>query len=118
MRINNGDPLEIFVERGDPRTSTRVRVSNIIKLKWEIRGAPTADIRYPKELMAPFSAIHWDDSRPTVEIENEWYELLGVDGMKASAFVEVAKEKAGDKWQEKFENELPARNEGGGCLVA
>jgi hypothetical protein len=116
LRINNGDPLEIFIERGDPRSSTRVRVSNILKLKWKVPGAPTADIRYPKDLMAPFSAIHWDDSKPQVEIDKEWYELLGIDGMKASAFVEVAKEQAGDKWQEKFENELPAVMKEAGAL--
>ncbi len=93
-----------------------VRVSNIVKLKWEIPGTPTTDIRHPKDLMSPFSKIHWEENRPQVEIDDEWYELLGVDGMKASAFVEVAKEKAGDKWQEKFENGLPALLKEAGVL--
>ncbi len=35
LKINNGEPLEIYLERFDPPSSSPVRVSNIVNVTWE-----------------------------------------------------------------------------------
>jgi hypothetical protein len=107
LRINNGEPLEIFIEQGTAPGKAAVRVSNIIKDTWSIPGAPTQDIRHPQGLMKPFKAIHWENDRPQVQINEVWYDLLAVAEMPIEKIIAKAREKRGRGYQELVENQLP-----------
>jgi hypothetical protein len=107
LRINNGEPLEIFIEQGRVPGKDSVRVSNVIKLPWQIKGAPTQDIRYPQGLMKPFTAIHWVNETPQVKINDVWYDLLAVGEMPIEKIIAKAREKRGRGYQQLVESQLP-----------
>jgi serine/threonine protein kinase/protein involved in polysaccharide export with SLBB domain len=107
LRINNGEPLEIHIEQGSIPGKAPVRVSNVIKLTWRIPGAPTEDIRYPKDLMRLFSAIHWEKDKPQLQMGDTWYDLLAVNDLTIDTILDDIKKKHPREFQRTFEDKLP-----------
>jgi hypothetical protein len=106
LRIKNGEPLEIQIEQDSNPAKPPVRVSNVIKVTWKIPGAPTEDIRHPKGLLLPFSAIHWEKDKPQLQVGDTWYDLLAVNELTGDAILEAIKKKHPDDFQGVFEDKL------------
>jgi CubicO group peptidase (beta-lactamase class C family) len=59
---------------------------------------------YPK--LSPFAAVRWDADQPEVNVDDEWYKLVSLNGLPASDIVAFSQETFGDKWQKRFEEDL------------
>jgi magnesium-transporting ATPase (P-type) len=66
--------------------------------------ASEVDQDYPKE--SPFAAVRWQKSQPEVKVGDEWFKLVSVDELPASAIVAFSQRTYGDKWQKRFEEDL------------
>lgn len=56
----------------------------IVKLM-DTRGFMDSGQSYPK--LSPFAAVRWQDDRPEVQIDGQWYELLQIDDVSADEIV-------------------------------
>ncbi|MCC6699642.1 MAG: serine hydrolase [Candidatus Hydrogenedentes bacterium] len=59
---------------------------------------------YPK--LSPFAAVRWQESQPEVNVDDEWYKLISLNGLPASEIVAFSQQTYGDKWQKRFEEDL------------
>ncbi|QGQ23778.1 hypothetical protein F1728_14265 [Gimesia benthica] len=59
---------------------------------------------YPKR--SPFAAVRWEDSQPEVQVNDQWYRLIALDGIPAEKMIDFSKETYGEKWQKRFEEDL------------
>ncbi|GAA4453126.1 hypothetical protein [Novipirellula rosea] len=69
-------------------------------LTWLDREA----VDYPK--LAPFTGVRWQDERPQIEIDDRWYELVAIDGVKASEIVEYCEWRYLGLSHKRFEEDL------------
>lgn len=56
----------------------------IVKLM-DARGVMDSGQSYPK--LSPFAAVRWQDDRPEVQVEGQWYELLKIDNLSVDEIV-------------------------------
>ena len=66
---------------------------------------PVAAEDFPK--VAPFSAVRWKGDTPEVEVAGRWYGLLAIDGTQVGDIVASCRAKYGEKWDKRFEEDLP-----------
>jgi hypothetical protein len=59
---------------------------------------------YPK--LAPSSAIRWNHEAPEVQVEGTWYALRSIDGLPVERIVAFTKGRHGERWQERFDEDL------------
>ncbi|EDL61879.1 hypothetical protein [Gimesia maris] len=55
---------------------------------------------------SPFAAVRWQESQPEVKVQEEWYQLVSLNGISASEIVDFSKQTYDDKWQKRFEEDL------------
>ena len=63
---------------------------------------PSTEI--PKK--SPFSAVRWKGKEPEVQVGNEWFRLISLDGIEASEIIEFCHREYDEKWQKRFEEDL------------
>ncbi|QDT80805.1 hypothetical protein Mal35_42800 [Gimesia maris] len=56
--------------------------------------------------ISPFAAVRWQESQPEVKVQEEWYQLVSLNGISASEIVDFSKQTYDDKWQKRFEEDL------------
>jgi len=60
--------------------------------------------------ISPFSALRWADdrpmSRPMVQVDGRWYELLAINGMKASEIIAFCQRRYGDRAEKRFVEDI------------
>ncbi|HEY4311771.1 MAG TPA: serine hydrolase domain-containing protein [Pirellulales bacterium] len=74
---------------------------------WQIVQASAK--RFEKEAFAkksPFAAVRWQESRPEVKIDDQWYQLLSLDGLTTDDILAFSRQKYGNRWQKRFEEDL------------
>ena len=59
---------------------------------------------YPKR--SPFNAIRWQGSQPEVRLDNEWFKLVALNEIPASAIVAFSRRTYRKDWQKRFEEDL------------
>jgi hypothetical protein len=59
---------------------------------------------YPK--LSPFAAVRWQESRPEVELGDEWWQLVSIDDVPATEIVAFSQRTYGDLWRKRFEEDL------------
>jgi CubicO group peptidase (beta-lactamase class C family) len=59
---------------------------------------------FPK--VSPFAAVRWHESRPQVQVGDEWFQLVSLDTIPATEIVAFSQRTYGDKWQKRFEEDL------------
>jgi hypothetical protein len=63
------------------------------------------DVEYPKR--SPFDAVRWRDATPEVRLDDEWFNLLGIDGVTTKEIVAFSKRTYDEKkWRQRFEEDL------------
>lgn len=62
------------------------------------------DNDYPK--LSPFQAVRWQESQPEVQVGDQWFRLMALDGIPAVDIVEFSKKEYGDLWRKRFEEDL------------
>ena len=65
---------------------------------------------YGKDFMpeaVPYQDLRWRAHRPEVLVDDEWYELLAIDGLNVGLIMEYAKQTAGGHWRKRFSEDLP-----------
>lgn len=62
------------------------------------------EARYAR--VAPYSGVRWKDDRPVVPIDDEWYDLLAVDGISVDRIVGFAKEQYGSRARKRVAEDL------------
>jgi hypothetical protein len=55
---------------------------------------------------SPFAAVRWEESQPCVQIGDDWYKLVSLDGIPASEIVAFSRRTYGRKWRMRFEEDL------------
>src|SRR5580704_3374864 len=60
--------------------------------------------RHPER--APFAAVRWQESQPEVNVGQQWYKLISLDGIPASEIVAFSRRTDGNKWRMRFEEDL------------
>lgn len=56
--------------------------------------------------LAPFTAVRWNQEQPEVEIDDAWYELVAIDGVKSAEIVEYCQWKYLALSRKRFEEDL------------
>lgn len=64
------------------------------------RPAPT----YPKR--SPFAAVRWQQSQPEVQVGDDWYRLVSLDGIAVDDIVAFSRRNYEELWQKRFEEDL------------
>lgn len=59
---------------------------------------------YPKR--SPFAAVRWEDSQPEVQVDDQWFRLIALNGIPTKKIIDFSKETYGEKWQKRFEEDL------------
>jgi CubicO group peptidase (beta-lactamase class C family) len=59
---------------------------------------------YPKR--APYTGVRWEGYKPIVQIGEDWFTLVSVDGIATSDIVGFSRRTYRDKWQMRFEEDL------------
>jgi CubicO group peptidase (beta-lactamase class C family) len=55
---------------------------------------------------SPFSAVRWQGPRPEVQVGDEWFTLVSLNGLPASEIVEFSRKTDPDLWQKRFAEDL------------
>ena len=55
---------------------------------------------------SPFAAVRWRQSRPEVKVDDEWFNLVSLDGVPAAEIVAFSQRTYGDLWRKRFEEDL------------
>ena len=77
----------------------------LLLLALSVAARPAAAEDAPK--VSPFSAVRWKGEVPEVEIAGRWYVPLALDGVAVSEVVNHCRSAHGDRWQRRFEEDLP-----------
>lgn len=64
------------------------------------RPAPT----YPKR--SPFAAVRWQQSQPEVQVGDDWYKLVSLDGVAVDDIITFSRRSYEELWQKRFEEDL------------
>ncbi len=59
---------------------------------------------YPKR--SPFEAIRWNEDAPEVRVNDEWFTLISLDGRTTDEILRFSRQKYGEKWRKRFEEDL------------
>ena len=59
---------------------------------------------YPR--LSPFAAVRWEQSQPEVKVNQQWYKLMALDDLPATNIVAFSRERYGNLWQKRFEEDL------------
>lgn len=73
------------------------------------QAVPASQKRLPEARyarVAPYSGVRWKDDRPVVRIDDEWYDLLAVDGISVDRIVGFAKEQYGSRARKRVAEDL------------
>lgn len=68
------------------------------------RGERTVGAGYPK--LSPFAAVRWEESRPEINVDGEWFELMSIDEVPAVEIVAFSQRTNGELWRKRFEEDL------------
>ncbi|WP_316843454.1 hypothetical protein [Pedobacter psychrodurus] len=60
------------------------------------------------EKASPFTAVKWDDEKPIVQFNDEWFALEKLDKYSTKEILDFCKQNFGDKWQKRFSEDLVA----------
>jgi hypothetical protein len=55
---------------------------------------------------SPFAAVRWQESQPEVQVGDEWFKLVSLDGLSASEMVAFSQRTYGKQWRMRFEEDL------------
>lgn len=66
----------------------------------EIKGSPSFTQR------SPFEAVRWQDYRPEVMLDDEWYRLESLDELPADEIVAFSRRTYRNRWRKRFEEDL------------
>jgi len=66
----------------------------------------TLEPRHDYPWKSPFAAVRWEESQPCVQVGDDWYKLVSLDGIPASEIVAFSKRTYGRKWRMRFEEDL------------
>lgn len=55
---------------------------------------------------SPYGAIRWNDLKPEVHINGEWFKLISLDGLPVADVIAFSQQTYDDKWQKRFEEDL------------
>lgn len=55
---------------------------------------------------SPFAAVRWQQSRPEVKVDGEWFKLVSLNELPVTEIVAFSQRTYGDKWQKRFEEDL------------
>jgi hypothetical protein len=67
---------------------------------------PTPEPRHDYPWKSPFAAVRWEESQPCVQVGDDWYKLVSLNGIPASEIVAFSRRTYGRKWQMRFEEDL------------
>ncbi len=56
--------------------------------------------------LSPFTAVRWNEDRPEVEINRQWYQLRAVNDLPIERILEFSKATFENRWQMRFEEDL------------
>ena len=56
--------------------------------------------------LSPFRAVDWQEDTPRVQLGDDWYALVELDGLSAERIVSHCKERHGRRWQKRFSEDL------------
>jgi CubicO group peptidase (beta-lactamase class C family) len=73
------------------------------------QAVPPSQKRLPEARYArvsPYSGVRWENDRPVVRIDDEWYDLLAVDGISVDRIVGFAKEQYGSRARKRVAEDL------------
>ncbi|MBI1851545.1 MAG: hypothetical protein HYR85_14485 [Planctomycetes bacterium] len=56
--------------------------------------------------LSPFSAVRWRDAIPEVQVGATWFELVSMNGLSRSEIVDFCRERYGERWIKRFEEDL------------
>jgi CubicO group peptidase (beta-lactamase class C family) len=68
------------------------------------KGSQLRNPDYAKK--SPFAAVRWKESQPEVRIGEEWLKLVSLDELPASEIVAFSRRTYGNKWRQRFEEDL------------
>jgi CubicO group peptidase (beta-lactamase class C family) len=68
------------------------------------KGSQLRKADYAKK--SPFAAVRWKESQPEVRIGEEWLKLVSLDELPASEIVAFSRRTYGNKWRQRFEEDL------------
>jgi len=68
---------------------------------WEVLKA---SVNYPKK--SPFAAVRWQDSQPEVQLDDEWFRLVSLNGIAAGEIVAFSQQTYGNLSKKRFEEDL------------
>jgi len=72
----------------------------LLAFVWTVSAQP----RLPT--LAPFAAVRWVGDDAEVSVDGRWYRLLALDGIDAATIVAHCKDRYGNRWQKRFEEDL------------
>lgn len=58
------------------------------------------------EKASPFTAVKWDDEKPLVQFEGEWYEFVSIDGVSREDLIAACRKDSERRWQRRFSDDL------------
>ena len=64
------------------------------------------DARHSYDKLSPFSAVRWQDSRPQVQVDETWYELVKIDDVSATEIVRFCRYRYLALERKRFEEDL------------
>jgi hypothetical protein len=67
-------------------------------------GHTRRDESYSKR--SPFEAVRWEDAQPEVQVAQNWYQLVSLNGIAATEIVDFSRKTYGNDWQKRFEEDL------------
>lgn len=56
--------------------------------------------------LSPFNAVRWQGDEPEVRVEKEWFKLVSIDGVETPELLAFCRSQYGDKWRERFAQDL------------
>jgi CubicO group peptidase (beta-lactamase class C family) len=69
-------------------------------------GGSIVASRYSFLETSPFAAVRWKESQPEVQVGEEWFRLVSLDGIPASEIVAFSRRAYHDRWRKRFEEDL------------
>ena len=55
---------------------------------------------------SPFDMVRWNGQLPEVKVQDTWYGLVAIDGVKTADLLTFAKKRCGDRWAKRFCEDL------------
>jgi hypothetical protein len=58
------------------------------------------------EKASPFTAVKWEDEKPLVQFEGDWYEFVSIDGIGREELIAACRKDSERRWQKRFSEDL------------